>query len=82
MFVKHFSKISPIKIFHDSKKNFHSFSNKWVELPEHSRKPHNDNHIRILSYNILAESNIRTDMYPECTSYDLDWRRRASIVIQ
>ncbi len=67
---------------HKSSESFSSIPLKWVELPKFALNPITPTPLRLMSYNILAESNIRQDMYPKCTKYDLEWKRRFPVLLQ
>lgn len=71
-----------VKLSNGYQKPFSTLPLKWVELSEFSKKSSQENAIRLMSYNILAESNIRIDMYPKCKKFDLDWKKRQLMVVK
>lgn len=55
---------------------------KWVSFNNEFTDNDKSQHFSLMSYNILAESNIRADMYPNCTKYELKWENRYQKICQ
>ena len=61
---------------------FGNFQNRWLDVIFPSNSFKEENQLRLMTYNILADSNIEIDMYPHTFIEDLKWIERSKKILK